>query len=236
MLLLLSTLSLSGCITTSYITDKIEDNTAKRWVADEALNDTIIAIGKPSQPIAGYEDALILAGNKNSYLIQPTDSKNDNLIAIFEKLDLNYLSIKPDSIGRQKVNFIQVQMGEEKHNCVASHGCSDMTLTFKKPTALLTDQEKAVLRELKFSHLYEIEGVTYYRNMLQNLKFTITTPVANQQQLQHRLKQPMPIKFYRYDEHNGIVARRGMQALIPLTLAFDIITFPFQIDMVDINK
>jgi hypothetical protein len=41
-----------------------------KWVADERLTDTLIAIGKPSSPMQGIDNAIVFAGEKRSYLVQ----------------------------------------------------------------------------------------------------------------------------------------------------------------------
>ena len=65
-----------------------------KWVADEQLTDRLIAVGKPSAPIEGGDNAIVLAREKRSYLLQSTN-QDPELTAILNHVELAYFSFKP---------------------------------------------------------------------------------------------------------------------------------------------
>ncbi|MGI9340612.1 MAG: hypothetical protein ACR2PP_08245 [Psychrobacter sp.] len=64
------TLGLNGCLATENLDYELMKQEDAKWVADECLTDTLIAIGKPSSPIQGIDNATVFAGEKRSYLVQ----------------------------------------------------------------------------------------------------------------------------------------------------------------------
>jgi hypothetical protein len=64
------TLGLNGCLATEKLDYELMKQEDAKWVADERLTDTLIAIGKPSSPMQGIDNAIVFAGEKRSYLVQ----------------------------------------------------------------------------------------------------------------------------------------------------------------------
>lgn len=61
---------LNGCLATEKLDYELMKQEDAKWVADERLTDTLIAIGKPSSPVQGIDNAIVFAGEKRSYLVQ----------------------------------------------------------------------------------------------------------------------------------------------------------------------
>ena len=85
-------LALSGCLATEKLDYQLMRQEDAKWVADEQLTDRLIAVGKPSAPIGGVDNAIVLAGEKRSYLVQSTD-QDPELTAILNHVDLAYFSL-----------------------------------------------------------------------------------------------------------------------------------------------
>ena len=66
-------LALSGCLATEKLDYQLMQQEDAKWVAVEQLTDRLIAVGKPSAPIGGVDNAIVLAGEKRSYLVQSTN-------------------------------------------------------------------------------------------------------------------------------------------------------------------
>lgn len=232
--LALSTFLLSGCIASSFLDNGITESELSRWVATDTT-DNIIAIGKPTTSIKGYENALALVGEKHNYLIQPV-SGSDNLKQIFETVDLRYLTIE---LPTEK--HIAVKQSGDKdsyYSCPTEYGCAwSISLRFKKTPGQFSDTEKAKLKKLGFycyDYSKESEASCSYES--NKIAFTVTQKSMSNEKLNHRLKQPVPIVFYQFHPNKGVVGRAVRYALLPLAMAFDIVTFPIQAEMVDIRK
>ncbi|MGO3756902.1 hypothetical protein ACTXMV_01310 [Psychrobacter celer] len=63
-------LALSGCLATEKLDYQLMRQEDAKWVAVEQLTDRLIAVGKPSAPIGRVDNAIVLAGEKHSYLVQ----------------------------------------------------------------------------------------------------------------------------------------------------------------------
>lgn len=87
-------LALSGCLATEKLDYQLMRQEDAKWVADEQLTDRLIAVGKPSAPIGGVDNAIVLAGEKRSYLVQSAN-QDPELTAILNHVDLAYFSFKP---------------------------------------------------------------------------------------------------------------------------------------------
>lgn len=230
----LFTLCLSGCFASSALEQSIKKSKDKRWIATD-MSDTIIAIGKPAKPIQGYENALVLAGQKHSYLIHNHD-KTDSLKRILDTMDLRYLHINLPTNHQ-----IAVKQSGNGFACTSSFGCAErISLSFKKPLNQVKniETEKQQLRKLNFycsdvlsHHTYKTHLVCDY--ITYNTAFIPIQSAQNHANLTHRFKEPVPITHYEFRKHKGQIERTAKKALIPLALAFDIVTFPIQINFVD---
>lgn len=225
----LALISLSGCIATGHIIDKIDERKTAQWDLNESLSDTIVAVGLPSQPIKGYENALILSGEKYAYLLQ-MPNKDDSLITLLNSdLNLANMNISPERGGSDGI--FRVDIGG--NNCKAKHGCMDLRLEYVEkyenhadkftPKYYATTQKfeslgfKCVPREFKYD----------CRKKLSNMQLTVADRPSNANTLNYTLKQPAKINFYQ-NNGKGKIAEAGLWMVLPIAIVFDLVTLPVQ--------
>ena len=93
----------SGCMTVALFNKTEVRTTSNQQIA---LEDKVIAIGRPKQPIPNHPSALILAGKKNSYLVEPhpySSDPKDLFEQIYNKIDLNYIYLDPNNTISQNI-------------------------------------------------------------------------------------------------------------------------------------
>ncbi|MDO4998110.1 MAG: hypothetical protein Q4E16_05670 [Neisseria sp.] len=228
-------LSLSGCLATQALDNSIEQSENQRWVATD-FNDTIVAIGKPKTPIEGYKNALVLAGQKQNYLVyHESNPDDDSLKNIFETADLRYLRIKLP----EKQTHIALKKASAEFACHSSFACvdaMDIELHFYKPDSLYDARDFPKLKKLGFQCRQYAGQPLFCYYLAGKLVLVPTQLASNQANLTHRLKTPIPVVYYEFHADKGSVGRGIKNALIPLAVVFDIVTFPIQAGLVDINK
>lgn len=229
--LLLSAILLNGCIASRFLGEGISESENSRWVATNKT-DSIMAVGKPAKSIKGYENALVLVGEKHNYLIQSVPTDNE-LKRIFETLDLKHLTI-----NLPKEKHIAVKQSGDANYCPSEYGCAwNIELRFKKELSLASDTEKDILKALRFScYTYTKDALLSCYHNTHTIAFTMTQKSISSEKLNHRLNQPVPIVFYEYQPNKGSIGRAARYALLPVAIAFDIVTFPIQAEIVDIKK
>lgn len=220
---------LTGCVATSHIIDRIDERKTARWELNESLSDTIVAVGLPSQPIKGYENALILSGEKYAYLLQ-MPNKDDSLIKLLNSdINLSNMNISPGR-GDSKGIF-RVDIGGS--NCKAKNGCTSLRLEYVEqyedyankftPNYFATTQKfeslgfKCVPRDIKFD----------CRKKLSNMHLTIANRPSNANTLNYTLRQPAKINFYQ-NNGTGKIAEAGLWMVLPIAIVFDLVTLPVQ--------
>ena len=225
-------LGLSGCIVSEKLDYQLMQQEDAKWVADEQFTDTIIAIGKPAAPIEGIEHAIVFAGKKRSYLVQGA-KRNREFIDILEQVDLAYFSFKP--MPAFNAPYFRIRIGEQ--GCTSQQGCIALRLWFEKPSHLLAAGETAKLEKFDFTcHDGFAGGMTRCTKNLWRLPMTVAPAVKNIDNLQYRLPQPTTLKFYHYQPDKAEAEEKRLKALMPFAKAFDIITFPIQLIMVEGSK
>jgi len=204
-------LSLSGCIATEKLDYQLMKQEDAKWVANETLTDTLIAVGKPS------------------YLVQSTN-RDSELTDILDYVDLAYFSFKP--MPAFDAPYFRIRVGEE--GCTSVQGCIATILWFEKPTHLLAAGETAKLEGFDFTcHDGFAGGMTRCTKNLWRLPVTVAPAVENIDTLQYRLSPPTTLKFYHYQPDKAIAEEKRLKALMPFAKAFDIITFPVQLIMTE---
>ncbi|WP_386693878.1 hypothetical protein [Lonepinella sp. MS14435] len=233
--LMSSVLGLTGCMLSAWMSDKIDESKAtQQWQVLADKDDIVLAIAKAKQPIKGYEQAMILVGQKQSYLIQDTDSKRDILNKIFtQRLDFTNLIVRPHLDHHEKREYFPIKLGN--HNGCNTESCLAVDLSFFKERDINSNQEEQKLEKIGFE--CNSAWPTYLDCRLDNIQFSIQTASAiPTSKLEYQFKNPMRIKFLNYTPNGGDVSRSIMKALIPVTLAIDIVTFPIQINTIEIHK
>ena len=217
-------ISLSGCIATEKLDYQLMRQEDAKWVADEQLTDTIIAVGKPPVPIQGVEHAIVFAGEKHSYLVQSAN-RDLEFMDILDQVDLAYFSFKP--MPAFNAPYFRIRIGEQ--GCTSAQGCIATILWFEKPTHLLVAGETAKLEGFDFTcHDGFTGGMTRCTKDLWRLPVTVAPVVKNIETLAYRLPQPATLKVYNYQPNKALKEEEKLKAMMPLAKAFDIISFPIQ--------
>ena len=222
-------LGLSGCIVTEKLDYQLMLQEDAKWVADEQFTDTIIAVGKPAAPIQGVEHAIVFAGEKHSYLVQ-SDNRDREFMDILEQVDLAYFSFKP--MPAFNAPYSGIRIGEQ--GCISAQGCIATILWFEKLIHLLAAGETAKLEGFDFTcHDGFAGGMTRCTRNLWRLPVTVAPAVKNIETLAYRLPQPTTLKLYTYQPDKALAEEKRLKTLMPIAKAFDIITFPIQLAMVE---
>ena len=222
-------LGLSSCIVTEKLDYQLMLQEDAKWIADEQFTDTIIAVGKPAAPIQGVEHAIAFAGEKRSYLVQSAN-RDREFMDILDQVDLAYFSFKP--MPAFNAPYFRIRIGEQ--GCISAQGCIATILWFEKPTHLLVAGETAKLEGFDFT-CYDgfAGGITRCTKNLWRLPVTVAPAVKNIETLAYRLPQPTTLKFYTYQPDKASAEEKRLKTLMPIAKAFDIITFPIQLIMVE---
>ena len=222
-------LGLSSCIVTEKLDYQLMLQEDAKWIADEQFTDTIIAVGKPAAPIQGIKHAIVFAGEKRSYLVQSAN-RDREFMDILDQVDLAYFSFKP--MPAFNAPYFRIRIGEQ--GCTSAQGCIATILWFEKPTNLLAAGETARLEGFDFTcHDGFAGGMTRCTKNLWRLPVTVAPAVKNIETLTYRLPQPTTLKFYTYQPDKALAEEKRLKTLIPIAKAFDIITFPVQLIMVE---
>lgn len=221
-------LALAGCMASAHLEQGIIKSKDNRWIATHTRDD-IIAIGQPKRPIDGYEGALVLVGRQHDYLLTSVFGSSEKLGRVLQGVDLRYLYV-----DLHKQTHLVVKQAGGDYACPSAFGCiDDVTLVLKKPSNQVTHTEKDKLETLGFRCHGSAELLSCYYNTYR-LSLTMTT--KNHHAPKHSFKAPAPIVFYEFHAHKGKAGRVVRRALMPLAIAFDVVTFPIQLGILDINK
>lgn len=221
-----------GCATFAVMEDARGTYTEEQEVVE--FSEQVIAIGRPSQPIAEYPHAMVLAGNKYSFLVQPkVDAQTPaNLFEqIFTQVDLKALYINPNPVQQQhygQTQSLTLKLANgQKEIKKLPHWIG---LTFTKPTAQLGYGEQQRLELFGFKcntvQIKQQPHLNCSRNV--QTEFTLAERVNNFNQLQYKLKQPLTVKMvHTYTVEKSKVGAKLL--LLPVAVSLDIITLPLQL-------
>ena len=203
--------SLSGCAT--YMASQSTETTTK-ITKTLAYEDAILGMGQPTGENISAEarNFLALIGEKQTYLL--TEGA-DEIKAIVKNLDGRLIGVNQD---QPKINML-VQQDSSEIQSVRG----DVTITYNKATDRLTEQERKTLTELKF--ILSEDKQSYWRSL--HIQGVVYPPVKNLAAIASQFKQTRPVQFYKTEykqNHNPLRA-----ILLPLGVAFDVITAPIQI-------
>lgn len=231
-ILIVGTFLLSGCA--SILVDEMTNNPQDVTL----FTDEFVAIGKPSQPITGFNNVLILASPKNSLIVE-LENKDyylfNQLVPQLQigKINNQYLSLS--SIGK-------------------SGGTNQKGMRLDKPQQVYKINEKFVLhywewRAEKDSHTQKElskmgfdcqfnAGLPKSETTLQldsklvchyelNAKVTLANAVNNSLSLTYQFKHPYEYRIY-YTKTNNALKAAGV-ILTPVAFAVDLVTLPIHI-------
>ncbi len=227
--------SLSGCFLKTI--DDIEESGRKaKYVEKTELRDSIIAIGKSKLPISGYENAIILAGKKSSYMVETKDLQNLQKLLDFD--DLSAMRIYPNDMYLQESRYFVVRTGEQ-YPCQGINACSMINVVYSKESNSPLTKEENILAKSDFhcqSYRTVEEKYGLRCTYSPTVKITIISSVVNEQFLKHKFSKPLELRFFNYEPKNGENKRLIYNVLSPIAITLDIITFPIQSPFLDIKK
>ena len=136
--------------------------------------------------------------------------------------------------GEKRSYLVQSANRDREFMDILDQGCIATILWFEKPTHLLVAGETAKLEGFDFTcHDGFAGGMTRCTKNLWRLPVTVAPAVKNIETLAYRLPQPTTLKFYNYQPDKALAEEKRLKTLMPIAKAFDIITFPIQLIMVE---
>lgn len=231
MLGILMITSLTACVFSGGLENKISQSKNNRFTVNESKTDNIVAVGKPANIITTHPYALVLVGQKYNYLIEGLDDdeqKSREILTIFEQLSTKYLSISTQTYQTQNTDFLMVRPTGGHYSCISEYGCTHITLSFKKPKNQVKIADENQLTALGFRCNEITENLSCYRSI--KMAVTPITKATNQKNTAaaYHFKKPITIKFYDFHAKKGTLKRGVLTALLPLALVVDVVTFPIQ--------
>ncbi|MFB2539717.1 MULTISPECIES: hypothetical protein [unclassified Acinetobacter] len=235
----LLSLSLTGCMTK--LAERIDVSTSKQPIESPnlILSDKVIALGKSRQFITSHPDALVMVGEKQSYLIEPYQRSwrnmtykkpNDWFTQIYNKVDLNYMSVALDYDLRyadkaKKSHVMELVIDNPDDMNTAK---TWLNLSFNKPLSSVTSSEKSTLSELGF--LCTEKSNFYSCSSSVIAKVTVNQAIPKAQAFAHLLQKPFDVELYfPYYVEQDAKAPQALKVLKPLALVIDVITAPIRI-------
>ncbi|WP_352259655.1 hypothetical protein [Psychrobacter sp. TB55-MNA-CIBAN-0194] len=249
--LLGSSIVLNGCATTA-LSDYTKSDSMKNHTKN-VLSESVIAVGYPNKPIQGYEDAMILAGKNYSFLVQPVvsaDTSSDLFKRIFTQVDLGslYIDTNPSSYysdsdaqreyGTRDIQkktqadsnelILDVDRDRDRSSQVKNIS-TRINLVYAKLTNEVKNNEQPQLENFGFkcqtSVIAEQQSLACQRPVY--IELTVASAVQNIDQINHKLKQPMTIQLNENWRARDNTNKLGI-ALLPVSVAVDIVTLPIQ--------
>ncbi len=221
---------ISGCVATSYIKEK---SNTQNTATSTLLADTITHIGTPKNELKDFPYALVLVGDKNSYLLKSGNPNQPSVLRdIFTKIDTRYLYIEPNTSFQNHVSSINRTNNHYQvinNSCYQNNKiCDTVTLIFHKPKSTLKSYEQAELEKLGFGCHDDKSPQGEFLDCSRKTAIDIhLTHKINNKSLPYRLKQPIELSIQEStSKHNP---NKGYALLTPVAVAVDIITAPLQI-------
>lgn len=233
--LISSCICLSGCISTAKVLEMSQDNDYTQKIVDDQL----IAVGFSKKPIPKYEHTLVLVGQKYSYLVENDDkhAMPNYFKDLIQTLDLQYLYLSNNDKTTQQLNTQLQQQAHTQQPSWKLHSYdraekpsatvfrSNVQFLYRKPLHLITASEKQQLVRLQFNCMNE-KNSTYVCTKSSSFRLTLANKIENTQNLQHTLRQPIQLELLQ--EKSNYLKTVGSLGLLPLSISFDIVTFPLQ--------
>ena len=215
---------LSGCMATNAVLDagncNIEKGCRTHFEKRTILEDTYMAIGRPTKPVTGFDNALVLIGKKSTLILTPKTADDVKFFQNFHRLDLNYLSLATSKT-------IEVKEGS------LSNLSSGATIKFaRKSDFPATANEKQLLNELGFrlasdNASVRADGVYFEYDKWVNFNITVAQAIPNTH-LQHTFRNPVSFEFVALEQKER-KSQSVLEALVLPAILVDIVTFPIQI-------
>ena len=215
---------LSGCVATGMLIEKSQNNTK---VDHLIYADTITHIGMPKSPLKDFPYALVMIGDKQSYLISSGDDARPSILHdIYKSIDTRYLytrqikGLSPDeTVARQKGRYMATTI----NRCYKDNKlCDTVYVVFQKPIVNLTQTDEKKLNQLGFNCRPNEELLQCEQALSIVIHLAHKIPNDN---LPYRLKQPIDFSIHEQYTKNG---KKPSIMLTPVAVAVDAVTFPLQ--------
>lgn len=215
----LSTL-LSSCMTLS----TVESMNQSSYKYKTLISDQLLAYGIPREPIIRHENALVILGQKQDYLIEVVNrssSKKTILVDIVKQLDLSHVTISASS--RVSNHLFSVVITDPKHPIMET-----LNVSYNKALNQVTNSEKNQLKALDFSCETDLNAQKYQCTQQIHYKIFPLKKQANQKPLQYQFREPVQLLVRQQSERSGLF-KAAHVAILPLTVVADIVTLPIQL-------
>lgn len=212
----------SGCATSSLL--ESDNRTVSKTVKTVLSEDSIIAFGRPAQALPNLPNAsMVIVGNKNSYVLTDGGREMTTLLTTLSpkniQVDNDMAFLVPNNDGHfqgtMKLSYAKLkdEFQRRDYQFFLQNGGQDCT----------TSSDQRILAQ-RFCFNVPIKGVIY-------------PPVNNLALIQSQyrpLSRPYSVSFYTMTQQDDVIQSRGKSGaqklvLLPFALAFDVITFPFQL-------
>ncbi len=219
-------LALSGCATNSLLEgDSPRYTTSTKTVKQTLVEDQLVAFGRPAQPLPNMPaTSMVIVGEKNSYVLSQGGAEMVSLLTnltpenIQVDNDMSFYSPKNDGYfqGTMKLSYAKLkdEFKRSDYQFFLQHGGQECT----------TDSDLRINAQ-RFCFTVPIKGGVYPQvsnfDLIQSQYQALTKPYAVTIYTQSSQEQ-------RTAHHGG---RSGAEKLVllPFALAFDVVTFPFQL-------
>lgn len=203
----------------------------KVTITEKVFSDQIISYGIPSAPIPNHEYAIAMAGKHYSYLIEPSNTKEPTLFHnFFKHVDTRYLAFTTKNKSLD-VGATQAKSSQQLAFTIHNNQVKDLlSFVFIKPISELKKNELQNMQKYRFQcEQKKLPNQIDYLICKQtvDVQLTVTTKAQNSHQLRHQFRDPLIFDFYQETEKNKYNVKKAfLMPLAPVTIAFDIVTFP----------
>lgn len=206
---------LTGCATKTLITK--DTQTYTRTTKVTLVEDTVVAFGKPAQTTQLPQNSLVIAGQKNSYILTQGGAQFVNLIS---KLDpsniqmtkeLQFFSEKNDGhfSGILPLSYVKLQEDISK---------KDLAFFIENGAEECSTSSDRRMNAQRFCFNLKLAGVVY--------------PVANNIASLKALSKPYQVTIYTNNQESYKSSSKinplEKLVLLPFAVAIDVISLPFQ--------
>lgn len=231
-LIISTSLFTSGCATKllekQFHSDPIR---SKKTVSKKVFYDEIISYGLPASPIKNHEYSIAMAGNKYSYLIEPSNPSQKTLFHDFvNQVDTRYLAFttpKELTGNETEANSAQQMTFHIQNNQIHQ----TLMFMFIKPTSELKENELKKMQQLQFQCDIKNNNSDHIDYLICkqyiHVALTVATKAKNTHQLTQKFRLPLTFNFYAVSEKTKINYKKLMLTpFYPLTISYDIISLP----------
>lgn len=191
------------------------------------FSDEIISYGIPATAIKNHEYAIAMAGQKYSYLIEPTAQTKKTLFHdFFNHLDTKHLAFTTvnaiDPSQAKSLEKMSFEINGQKIEQV-------LRFVFIKPSAEIKADELKRLEKYQFecqSKLIEQKSYLVCNQEI-NIELTVATKARNTDQLAQKFRSPLVFDFYQLSTSNSYnVKKTLLLPLYPIAIVYDIVSVP----------